>query len=202
MAIVIMGHLIFFPQPEPVLRPAGTPSRRSSRTQRASRRGPRSWWPGCRLVPSPPSTCTATPWMHSSGFDHSVELPHVTTAAIQVETLLGVVDVTLKPVSGWSDPLKSGAFIRNTTVPTEFYQLQNTAHSLLSKTNAKALNSLVTSLASITKDKRTQVAQIIAGLACSPARWTSAAPRSRSSSTRPTRSRARSPTGTSSWCRS
>jgi phospholipid/cholesterol/gamma-HCH transport system substrate-binding protein len=95
---------------------------------------------------------------------HSVQLPHDTTAAVQVETLLGVVDVTLLPVSGWSHPLASGAFITNTSVPTEFYQLQNTAHRLLVKSNAKALNALVESLASITKDKQTQVAQIIAGL--------------------------------------
>ena len=96
--------------------------------------------------------------------NRSVVLPHDTTAAIEVETLLGVVDVTLKPVSGWADPLKPDALITDTSVPTEFYQLQNTAHSLLSQTNAKALNSLVTSLADITKDKQTQVAQIIAGL--------------------------------------
>ena len=96
--------------------------------------------------------------------NNSVVLPHVTTAAVEVETLLGVVDVTLKPVSGWADPLKPGALITDTSVPTEFYQLQNTAHSLLSKTNAQALNNLVTSLADITKDKQTQVAQIIAGL--------------------------------------
>jgi phospholipid/cholesterol/gamma-HCH transport system substrate-binding protein len=96
--------------------------------------------------------------------NHSVQLPHTTTAAIEVETLLGVVDVTLKPVSGWSDPLQAGALITDTSVPTEFYQLKNTAHSLLSKSNAQALNSLVTSLATITKDKQTQVAQIIAGL--------------------------------------
>jgi phospholipid/cholesterol/gamma-HCH transport system substrate-binding protein len=94
----------------------------------------------------------------------SVQLPHVTTAAVEVETLLGVVDVTLTPVSGWGDPLRPGALITDTAVPTEFYQLQNTAHSLLSKTNAEALNNLVTSLADITKDKQTQVAQIIAGL--------------------------------------
>ncbi len=94
----------------------------------------------------------------------SVQLPHVTTAAVEVETLLGVVDVTLNPVSGWDDPLKAGARITNTSVPTEFYQLQNTAHALLSKTNARALNNLVTSLDSITKDKQTQVAQIISGL--------------------------------------
>jgi phospholipid/cholesterol/gamma-HCH transport system substrate-binding protein len=95
---------------------------------------------------------------------HSVQLPHDTTAAIEVETLLGVVDVTLEPVSGWSRPLQSGALITDTSVPTEFYQLQNTAHELLSKSNAKALNSLVTSLATITQGKQTQVAQIIEGL--------------------------------------
>jgi phospholipid/cholesterol/gamma-HCH transport system substrate-binding protein len=93
-----------------------------------------------------------------------VQLPHVTKAAVEVETLLGVVDVTLTPVSGWGDPLKPGAFITDTSVPTEFYQLQNTAHTLLSKTNAQALNSLVTSLANITQDKQKQVAQIISGL--------------------------------------
>jgi phospholipid/cholesterol/gamma-HCH transport system substrate-binding protein len=96
--------------------------------------------------------------------NRSVVLPHKTTAAVQVETLLGVVDVTLQPVSGWGDPLQPHALITDTSVPTEFYQLQNTAHSLLSKSNAKALNSLVTSLANITKDKQTQVAQIISGL--------------------------------------
>lgn len=96
--------------------------------------------------------------------NNGVQLPHITRAAVEVETLLGVVDVTLEPVSGWNDPLKSGAFITDTSVPTEFYQLQNTAHSLLSKTNAQALNSLVTSLANITQDKQHQVAQIISGL--------------------------------------
>jgi phospholipid/cholesterol/gamma-HCH transport system substrate-binding protein len=95
---------------------------------------------------------------------HSVVLPHVTTAAVQVETLLGVVDVTLLPVSGWAHPLQSGAFITNTSVPTEFYQLQNNAHELLSKTDAKAFNTLVESLDTITKGKQTQVAQIIDGL--------------------------------------
>src|SRR5205807_10490952 len=58
---------------------------------------------------------------------HGVQLPHDTTAAVEVETLLGVVDVTLKPVSGWEQPLQAGAMITNTSVPTEFYQLQNTA---------------------------------------------------------------------------
>ena len=96
--------------------------------------------------------------------NNGVQLPHITRAAVEVETLLGVVDVTLVPVSGWNDPLKAGATITDTSVPTEFYQLQNTAHSLLSKTNAQALNNLVTSLANITQDKQQQVAQIISGL--------------------------------------
>jgi phospholipid/cholesterol/gamma-HCH transport system substrate-binding protein len=95
---------------------------------------------------------------------HSVQLPHDTEADVSVETLLGVVDVTLKPISGWSDPLQSGAFITDTSVPTELYQIQNNAEKLLSKSNAKALNNLIESLATITKGKQTQVAQIIAGL--------------------------------------
>jgi phospholipid/cholesterol/gamma-HCH transport system substrate-binding protein len=96
--------------------------------------------------------------------ERSIQLPHDTDAAVQVETLLGVVDVTLQPVSGWSQPLRNGALITNTSVPTELFQLQRTGQRLLSKSNAKALNSLVESLATITKGKQTQVAEIINGL--------------------------------------
>ncbi len=83
---------------------------------------------------------------------------------MQVETLLGVVDVTLQPESGWSDPLANGALITKTSVPTELFQLQHAGQKLLSKSNTKALNSLVESLATITKGKQSQVAQIIKGL--------------------------------------
>jgi phospholipid/cholesterol/gamma-HCH transport system substrate-binding protein len=96
--------------------------------------------------------------------NHSVRLPHDTDAAVQVETLLGVVDVTLQPESGWSDPLGNGALITRTSVPTELFQLQRAGQKLLSKSNTKALNSLVESLATITKGKQSQVAQIIKGL--------------------------------------
>jgi phospholipid/cholesterol/gamma-HCH transport system substrate-binding protein len=96
--------------------------------------------------------------------NHSVALPHETHAAVEVETLLGVVDVTLEPISGWSHPLRSGARITDTSVPTELFQLQGTGQRLLSKSNTKALNSLVESLATITKGKQAQVAQIIDGL--------------------------------------
>jgi len=96
--------------------------------------------------------------------DHGVVLPRHTAAAIKVETLLGVVDVTLQPVSGWSSPLRAGAFLTDTSVPTEFYQLQNTAGKLLQQTNAQALNGVIKSLAAITSGKEQQVAEIIAGL--------------------------------------
>jgi phospholipid/cholesterol/gamma-HCH transport system substrate-binding protein len=96
--------------------------------------------------------------------NRSVLLPHETDAAVQVETLLGVVDVTLQPESGWNHPLRNGALITETSVPTELFQLQNAGQKLLSKSNTKALNSLVESLAAITKGKQSQVAQIIKGL--------------------------------------
>ena len=48
-------------------------------------------------------------------------------------------------------------------MPTELYQLQNTAGNLLQATDAKALNSVVESLATITQGKQKQVAEIIQG---------------------------------------
>ena len=96
--------------------------------------------------------------------DHGVVLPHETDAAIQVQTLLGVMDVSLQPVSGWSSPLRPGALLTHTSVPTELYQLRNEAGHVLSTSDAKAFNSLVQSLADITKGKQHQVAQIIQGL--------------------------------------
>jgi phospholipid/cholesterol/gamma-HCH transport system substrate-binding protein len=96
--------------------------------------------------------------------NHGVVLPHHTAAAVQVETLLGVVDVALQPVSGWSSPLRPGALITNTSVPEEFYQVQNTAGHLLQQTDAKALNNVIESLAAVTQGKQKQVAEIIQGL--------------------------------------
>jgi phospholipid/cholesterol/gamma-HCH transport system substrate-binding protein len=96
--------------------------------------------------------------------NHGVVLPHHTGAAVQVETLLGVVDVALQPVSGWSSPLRPGALITNTSVPEEFYQVQNTAGHLLQQTDAKALNNVIESLAAVTQGKQKQVAEIIQGL--------------------------------------
>jgi phospholipid/cholesterol/gamma-HCH transport system substrate-binding protein len=91
-------------------------------------------------------------------------LPHDTAAAIQVQTLLGLEDVSLDPLGGWSHPLQAGALINNTQVPVQIYQVQNAAGHLLTKTNAKALNSLVEELDTITRGKQTQVKEIIDGL--------------------------------------
>jgi phospholipid/cholesterol/gamma-HCH transport system substrate-binding protein len=96
--------------------------------------------------------------------NHGVVLPRHTAAAIEVETLLGVVDVSLQPVSGWDHPLRPGALLTDTSMPTEFYQLSNTAGHLLQHTDATALNSMIESLAAITKGKEQQVAEIVKGL--------------------------------------
>ncbi len=96
--------------------------------------------------------------------DHGVTLPSDTGAAVAVQTLLGVVAVDLEPYHGWSHPLRSGATITDTSVPVEYFNLQNTAGHLLEKSNPAALNALITSLGKITAGKQAQVAQIIEGL--------------------------------------
>ncbi len=96
--------------------------------------------------------------------DKGIVLPHETAASIQVQTLLGLLAVRLEPRSGWHEPLRQGAMITNTTVPEQFYQLQNTAGNLLARSNASALNKVIKSLAVISKGKQAQVAQIISGL--------------------------------------
>jgi phospholipid/cholesterol/gamma-HCH transport system substrate-binding protein len=96
--------------------------------------------------------------------NHGVVLPHNTSAAISVETLLGQLVVDIKPISGWNHPLGDGALLTNTSVPVEFQNIQNEAGGLLTKTDATAINQLISSLATITQGKQQQVAQIISGL--------------------------------------
>ena len=96
--------------------------------------------------------------------NQGVVLPKNTTAAISVETLLGQLVVDLKPVSGWNHPLGDGALLTNTSIPVEFQNIQNIAGGLLTKSDATAINQLITSLATITQGKQQQVAQIISGL--------------------------------------
>ncbi|MHB8293990.1 MAG: MCE family protein [Acidimicrobiales bacterium] len=93
-----------------------------------------------------------------------VQLPSGTSASIVVETLLGQVAVSLVPGSNWSQPIKPGTLITNTTVPTEFMAVQDAAGPLLAQSNAKALNQLLADISQVTSGKRAQLGQIMAGL--------------------------------------
>ncbi len=96
--------------------------------------------------------------------NHGVVLPHDTAAAVQVETVLGVLDVALEPKTGWDRPLRSGALITDTSIPVEFQDLENTAGNLLQKSDVAAFNQLLSSLQQVTQGKEVQVATIISGL--------------------------------------
>jgi len=100
----------------------------------------------------------------SLAIHHGVVLPHRTAAAIEVQTVLGVLDVTLEPESGWDDPLEPGAVITDTTVPVEFEDLENTTGNLLQNSDVAAFNTMLTSLEAITEGKQQQVARIVSGL--------------------------------------
>ena len=94
----------------------------------------------------------------------SVQLPVDSSATIEVETLLGQLAVKLVAGTDWTHLVTSGFTITKTSVPVEFQQLQNATGPLLAQSNGPALNQLLGDLASVTKDKQSQVAQIIAGL--------------------------------------
>ncbi len=96
--------------------------------------------------------------------NHGVVLPQRTSAAIQVQTVLGVLDVALHPLSGWRHPLRAGATITDTTVPVEFQNVQNVGGNLLQKSDVRAFNQLLTSIEKISRGKQAQVATIINGL--------------------------------------
>ena len=96
--------------------------------------------------------------------DHGVVLPHQTSAAIEVQTLLGVLDVTLQPQTGWNRPLQSGATITRTSVPVEFQDLQQATGNLIEHSDVQAFNRMLSSLQAITQGKQAQVATIINGL--------------------------------------
>jgi phospholipid/cholesterol/gamma-HCH transport system substrate-binding protein len=96
--------------------------------------------------------------------NHGVALPAHTAAAVEVETVLGVLEVALEPRSGWSHPLRAGATITDTSIPVEFQDLENTAGNLLQQSDVAAFNQLVVSLEQVTQGKESQVAAIISGL--------------------------------------
>ena len=96
--------------------------------------------------------------------DNGVELSRDTRAQVIVETLLGSKYVRLVTGTDWSSMLRKGSIITKTSSPTEVLDLQNIGTPLLEKTNAKALNDLMASLAGVTNDKRAEVTSIIDGL--------------------------------------
>lgn len=96
--------------------------------------------------------------------NHGTVLPHDTAAAVQVQTVLGVLDVVLQPKSGWNRPLQSGATLTDTSIPVEFQDLQQAAGTLLQQSDVQAFNQLVTELQQVTAGKQDQVATIVSGL--------------------------------------
>ncbi len=100
----------------------------------------------------------------SMRIDNGTLLPAQTDASINVVTVLGVLAVELEPISGYDHPLKSGALITTTSLPVEFYAIENAAGNLLSGSDAKAFNQLLENLSQITAGKQQQVQQIISGL--------------------------------------
>ncbi len=96
--------------------------------------------------------------------NNGVVLPAHTAAAVEVETLLGIEDVALQPKGGWDRPLHSGALITDTSLPVQFYQLQNISGHLLEQSDTQALNQVVEDLANISAGKQQQVQELIAGL--------------------------------------
>ena len=96
--------------------------------------------------------------------NNGVELSRDTRADVIVETLLGSKYVRLVTGHDWSSMLRGGSVITDTSSPTEVLDLQNIGTPLLEHTNVKALNDLMASLASVTKDKRAEVVAIVDGL--------------------------------------
>ena len=96
--------------------------------------------------------------------NHGTVLPHETAAVVQVQTVLGVLDVVLEPKTGWNHPLQDGATLTDTAIPVEFQDLQQSAGTLLQQSDVQAFNQLVQELEQVTQGKQTQVATIISGL--------------------------------------
>jgi phospholipid/cholesterol/gamma-HCH transport system substrate-binding protein len=96
--------------------------------------------------------------------NQGVVLPRDTGAEIDVQTVLGVTAIVLRTGSDWAQPLQPGAVIIDTAAPVEFFDVQSSAGHLLSATDAKALSSLVDSLAAVTTGKQTEVSAIVKGL--------------------------------------
>jgi phospholipid/cholesterol/gamma-HCH transport system substrate-binding protein len=96
--------------------------------------------------------------------NHGVVLPQDTGAAVEVQTVLGVLEVALQPKTGWNHPLQAGATLTDTSIPVEFQDVENAAGTVLQQSDVAAFNQLLVSLSQITQGKQAQVAEIINGL--------------------------------------
>ena len=96
---------------------------------------------------------------------NGVQLPADSSAQIAVQSLLGVIGVNMQPGGNWGRLLRNGSRISNTSVPFEYFEVQNASGKLLSGTDAKALGQVVTDLAGVTSGDKVQIQQVIDGLA-------------------------------------
>jgi phospholipid/cholesterol/gamma-HCH transport system substrate-binding protein len=96
--------------------------------------------------------------------DDGIELSGDTSAAIQVETVLGTKYVRLTTGGDWDHPIEDGDTITDTTTPVELLDVQNTGTRLFDESDGAAFNDLLDSLAEVTEGKRVEVQNIIDGL--------------------------------------
>jgi phospholipid/cholesterol/gamma-HCH transport system substrate-binding protein len=96
--------------------------------------------------------------------DDGVQLPADTTAQIAVQSLLGVIGVNLTPGGDWGHLLANGSRIGKTSVPFEYFEIQNASGKLLSATDARALGRVVSSLAAVTSGDKSEIKAVIDGL--------------------------------------
>lgn len=97
--------------------------------------------------------------------DDGVKLPADSTASIAVQSLLGVIGVDLTPGGNWGKLLSDNSAISNTSVPFEYFEIQNSSGKLLASTDAAALGKVVSELEGVTAGDKAQIAQVIDGLA-------------------------------------
>jgi phospholipid/cholesterol/gamma-HCH transport system substrate-binding protein len=99
--------------------------------------------------------------------NHGIQLARGSTAAIEVETLLGrkAVALTPPPDATWTDLMRAGDHVPGLGgSPTEVLDVQSDAQNALATLDANILNKFLADLATVTTGKRDQVNSIIDGL--------------------------------------
>ena len=99
------------------------------------------------------------------GVNSSVPLTRDSSAQIRIETLLGRRSVELADGTS-SEPLQSGDWIplSRTQTPVDITNLNNISVRLLKRSDAGALNTLLSEVTSVTRGKRVQLHEILDGL--------------------------------------